>query len=1490
MTQFVWKTGVNGTWDTAGDWVGGVVPNSTTADVTIASGAVDIASGTSFTVDSVTLTAVAATLEVQGILNLGGTLDKLTVGSGTLDLASGGTIANGTIIAGTGAVSFGTNAMLDNVTYIGNLNIAAGAQVDTEIGLVVKTAAGGTPGTINIADSATFDVETNSTTNETLNNVIINLGALAGGAVFGHDILGGGGALVLGSGVTLNVTGSNDRLYDDGGATIINNGVFNVGGAGLFLQGGNSFNNAGTINIAAGAVLTENETTFTNTGTIKVGGSLVLDSNVTLSSATGISLGSAGVLDSVGTLSLNGLTLGLTQGTFAGVFSNGTIKAGGGTFATNSTLENITYVGNLNIATGQQLDTAFGLVVETAAGGLPGTINIADAATFDVETNSTTNEMLNNVIINLGASAGGAVFGHDIIGGGGALVLGSGVTLNVTGSNDRLYDDGGATIINNGVFNVGGAGLFLQGGNSFNNVGTINIAAGAVLTENETTFTNTGLINVGGTLVLDSNVTLAPLGHISLSPAGFLDAVGTFSLGGGTLALPQGTLGGVLANGTLISGGGTLATNIFLDAITYVGNLNIATGQQLDTAFGLVVETAAGGLPGTINIADSATFDAETNSATNETLNNVIINLGASAGGAVFGHDIIGGGGALVLGNGVTLNVTGSNDRLYDDGGATIINNGIFNVNGAGFFLQGGNSFSNAGTINIAAGASLTEGETTFTNTGLINVGGTLVLDSRVTLSSATGISLTAAAELDAVGTLSLNNKTLALTQGSFAGAFANGTMKAGGGTFANNTFLENITYVGNLNIATGQQLDTAFGLVVESAAGKLPGTINLADSATFDVETNSTSNETLNSVVINLGATAGGAVFAHDIIGGGGALVLGKAVTVNVTGANDRFYDDGGATLINDGIINVGGTGFVIQGGSTFTNAGTINIKAGDSLSENAGTFTNTGLIEGTGAGTVTVVIGGNTFHNLAGAVLTGGSFEANAGDTLALSLAGQFTTADATLILNGAGSEITEFNSTTNSYVSLEAELAAIGTGGTLEVLGGRSFVSAKSLALSGGVLDLGGGTFTAAGLVSNGKGVVIGSGVVKANETGKISLHAVGGALDFSADTLGFLTGTTLAAGNALEADVSSVLKLSNNQAIAVDAGVITLSGTNAVIESLNTGTNQEIVLDATLDAVAAGGALSLLAGRSFTVAANGGSFSNAGKLTLGGGTFSATSLMEASTAVLSGFGQVAGPISAAGTILASGGTLTLAGALSGTGTLSVAAKAVLDETGGGSFAGALTGAGTIKIDAALTLNAGSSVAATNVVEAVNLTLGAGTSITNAAGHGFTIAASSGVVTLGGAGTLTNAGTLAKTGAGEADIGATFINSASVSVGAGKMVFVRQVTGSGTVGIAAGATAAFDAGASAAQKVNFLAGTGALNLGSPASFLGLIGGFTGSDSIDLLNTAATKLTYSGGTLTVLNGSAAVATLAFSGTYNLNNFVLGSDHNSGSVITWQA
>jgi hypothetical protein len=87
-----------------------------------------------------------------------------------------------------------------------------------------------------------------------------------------------------------------------------------------------------------------------------------------------------------------------------------------------------------------------------------------------------------------------------------------------------------------------------------------------------------------------------------------------------------------------------------------------------------------------------------------------------------------------------------------------------------------------------------------------------------------------------------------------------------------------------------------------------------------------------------------------------------------------------------------------------------------------------------------------------------------------------------------------------------------------------------------------------------------------------------------------------------------------------------------------------------------------------------------------------------------------------------------------------------------------------------------------------------------------------------------------------------------------------------------------------------------SGTLMLGTPGSVTTKMVGFgatdaTHSDAIDLLNTVATKETYSGtassGVLTVTNAAAAtVATLNFTGDYTTASFHLVSDGNGGTLI----
>jgi hypothetical protein len=367
------------------------------------------------------------------------------------------------------------------------------------------------------------------------------------------------------------------------------------------------------------------------------------------------------------------------------------------------------------------------------------------------------------------------------------------------------------------------------------------------------------------------------------------------------------------------------------------------------------------------------------------------------------------------------------------------------------------------------------------------------------------------------------------------------------------------------------------------------------------------------------------------------------------------------------------------------------------------------------------------------------------------------------------------------------------------------------------------------------------------------------------------------------------------LANSGTLAVSGGSLTVAG---ALSGSGTVT------------VAAGDTLDLAGG-----AALAGVVSGAGAAVLGASSTITTSAsvsvarmtIEAGT-TLTGAGKIGSIVADSGSIAAAGGTLTLSKAISGAGTLAAAAGATLDITGGGAFTGAISGAGTIGFAAATTLEPGAVLSASTVVETANLTLGSAVDIGTAAGHLFDIAAKAGAaVTLGGPApdAFTNSGTLEATGAGTADVKVKLINARDVSVGSGTLAFLGAVTNSGTmtaagavlsISTSVGGTGTLDIGASgtlslldgsaAGQKADFLATTGLLDLTKPAAFAGTIGGFGGSDVIDLLKTAATSLSFASGVLTVKHGSTVEASLHLSGSYTTADFALSSDGHAGTFI----
>jgi hypothetical protein len=150
--------------------------------------------------------------------------------------------------------------------------------------------------------------------------------------------------------------------------------------------------------------------------------------------------------------------------------------------------------------------------------------------------------------------------------------------------------------------------------------------------------------------------------------------------------------------------------------------------------------------------------------------------------------------------------------------------------------------------------------------------------------------------------------------------------------------------------------------------------------------------------------------------------------------------------------------------------------------------------------------------------------------------------------------------------------------------------------------------------------------------------------------------------------------------------------------------------------------------------------------------------------------------------------------------------------------------------------------------------------------------------GVAFINTANVLANSGTLAFLG------GVT--NTGTVDAAAGVVSFSKSVAGTGTLEIGASGTLGLLAGAGTGQIVDFLAGTGLLNLTAPTSFHGTIDGFGASDDIDLLKTPQTSFAFANGILTVKDGTRVEATLNFGGTYTQADFTLSTDGSSGTLI----
>ena len=408
------------------------------------------------------------------------------------------------------------------------------------------------------------------------------------------------------------------------------------------------------------------------------------------------------------------------------------------------------------------------------------------------------------------------------------------------------------------------------------------------------------------------------------------------------------------------------------------------------------------------------------------------------------------------------------------------------------------------GTLSAAGGLDLTGG-TVAGNGTLGQAGDSPVVLNGGKIEAQNGL-LDVAAPVTGPGVLLVDaGATLDLSS-----TLTNSTVRLNGGSadFANTATLDGVKWIGALSIANGSTVYVEGGLSVVAPGGG-GGTIDLQASYA-DTELWIGDSETLNNSTIE----------GNGIIEVNGAtLTLGKHETVfsAAGGGNIDFSCYNGVTsttvdtqglIVDDDLV---GYGFGYS-----NNSGTIQIGPGatDLLFEE--TFTNTGLIEaaGGGTGTFTTYYYGNfsgsdvTNYTAATEALAGGTWEAASGSTLDLQLAGGIASDNATTVLDGPAAAIQVWDSADSAYQPLAATVTALG--GMLDLLDGANWITANQLAVTG-MVELGGGTLSAAGGLDLTGGTVAGNGTLgQAGDSPVVlnggKIEAQNGLLDVAAPVTG------------------------------------------------------------------------------------------------------------------------------------------------------------------------------------------------------------------------------------------------------------------------------------------------------------------------------------------------------------------------------------------------
>jgi hypothetical protein len=1068
-----------------------------------------------------------------------------------------------------------------------------------------------------------------------------------------------------------------------------------------------------------------------------------------------------------------------------------------------------------------------------------------------------------------------------------------------------------------------------------------------VLNTSGETVVNSGLLestNAGGLYIYNTLVNDTSGGTISAAGAHAIVELGGGTIQGGTLITSagglietvggngglDGTLGAVTNKGTVAV---TNGTNLYLaGTISNAGTISEgSTGSTTNIILSYPVVTLTGS--GHLTLSNNINNRIYGNGSGYELIN---VNNVISGAGQIATNQMV-----LVNETGGTINANQSTQIILNTP-SIVTNQGLMEATSTGGLLIQNTTVNNAGGTIAATGTgahvdlgggTIEGGTLTASSGGIIDtVGGNGALDGITsgsitllgTLAVENATTLYLAGTIDNTGTIAegatVNTTTIRLNAPSV-------TLTGGGAlTLSNsdnnyiygNSALDVLINVNNVISGTGQLGDGQMTLVNEA------GGIIDANNAAIPNLSSGVLVINCNAGVTNAGLiedtnTAGLTIYNTGIDNLGGTVTaIGAGSIVNLNGAT---IEGGTITDSAGGIVNVVSTAALDgseAGIGAITNAGSISVLNSNTLYL-YGVIDNTGTIGVNSAANTTELRIGSPQVMLEGSGTIAMSDNANnyifgnvASDVLVnvnnkITGAGQLGNGNMTLLNETAG--VIDANQSVALTVNCNDGVTNIGLmegtstgglvivntavnnlGGTIEAVGAGALVDLSGAVIEGGTLKTATGGIIydtsnstldgyeqATGAVTNAGSLVIINGTQLTldgtiNNTGTILVDSAGSTTELRVGTQlvtlqggGALTMTDNANnylfGNAsvFELDnvnntISGAGQLGNGQMELVNTGKINANGTNALVVNLGSysGANSTGGL---MEATGTGG------------------------MALTSGIFSNSGTMEASASTLS-FGSSAFNLN------------TIAGTLTG-GTWEAAAGGTLAITGG-----------AVTVDAANIVLSG----ATSVFEAGNGSTftALGTSLgTVAAGGSLSLASDATLVV--GTNTLSDSGAVSLSTGATLAVTTLLVNATgslkgvsgiergnvtdngTVTAGGNLLDVSGRLSGTGVLNIDTKATAEVG-GALTVASVVFATGTETLQLGTPAGATSVISGFATNDAIDLLKTTATTLTYAGtatsGTLTVDNGTTAVATLKFNGNYTLASFKLTTG-SAGATIT---